>query len=376
MPGTAAVPHNPPPRARLRSASRLAVCAAVPWFLCLWWGTSTVPLPAALPAVLILREDVNAAPRLGWDRLAGVVVGVALSTVVLHWLPPSSASSVTSVSVASSVAFLAVLACGCAGMYLMYRGGSPNQQVLVTALVIYATALPGYPLARLVESAVGIATVVLLGPLLWPPDPYRSAVAGLDAYRSELGALLGTVAARFTDGRPPADAELPEEADLWRQPQNGLAAYDRAARSTRLPGLPWFPRRHPKTPSRRSDALDERLRLAARTAVTLQYFTQELRERARTDGPGGPGTGADPAPDPDADPDADAALRDLAPLVRATARTLDAALRGDECAAGLARARGLDLAHRAAHPSRHDAVLRAGLHLTHEAIADHLAVRR
>ncbi|MCM9076685.1 hypothetical protein ACH4TC_21105 [Streptomyces spororaveus] len=377
MPGTVAVLHNPPPRARLRTATRLAVCAAVPWFLCLWWGTSTVPVPAALPAVLILREDVYAAPRLGWDRLVGVVVGVALSTFVLHWLPPPSASSVTSASAAASVSFLAVLACGCAGMYLMYRDGAPNQQVLITALVIYATAVPGYALARLVESVVGIACVVLLGPLLWPPDPYRSAAAGLDAYRSEVGGLLGSVAARLTGGGPPTAPELPEGAVPWTLPQDGLAAYDRAARRARLP------RPYVRAPSRPPDGLGARLRLAARSALTLQYFAQELRERARATGttgttgdtgrggPPGPGT---PPPGPGAPPP-DPALRDLAPLVRATARALDAALRGEDCAADLERARGLDLAHRAAHPTRHDAVLRAGLHLTHEAVADHLSTR-
>ncbi|WP_405791750.1 hypothetical protein OG753_36705 [Streptomyces sp. NBC_00029] len=371
MPGTAAVPHNPPPRARLRSAARLAVCAAVPWFLCLWWGTSTVPVPAALPAVLILREDVYAAPRLAWDRLVGVVVGVALSTFVLHWLPPPSASSVTSASASASLSFLAVLVCGCAGMYLMYRGGSPNQQVLITALVIYATAAPGYPLARLVESAVGIVTVVVLGPLLWPPDPYRSAVTGLDAYRRELSGLLAAVASRLAAGAPPAAPELPGEAeDLWLQPQGGLAAYERAARRTRLPRL------YLRTPSRPPDGVGERLRLAARTALTLQFFTQELRERARaattarTTGPNGPDR-----PDGSARPDP--ALRDLAPLLRSTALSLDSALRGDDRAAELEleRARGLDLAQREAHPNRHDAVLRTGLHLTHEAIADHLSAR-
>ncbi|MFD5410462.1 aromatic acid exporter family protein [Streptomyces nojiriensis] len=367
MPGTVPVPLDPPPRARLRSATRLAVCAAVPWFLCLWWGTSTVPVPAALPAVLILRDDVYDAPRRGWDRLVGVVVGVALTTLVLHWLPPPTASSVTSVSAAASVSFLAVLACGCTGMYLMYQGGAPNQQVLVSALVIYATALPGYALARLVESAVGIAAVVLLGPLLWPPDPYRSAAAGLGTYRGGLDELLGTVAARLGAGGPPTARGLPEDAELWLRPRNGLAAYERAARRARLPRL------YLRTPKRPPDGLEERLRLAARTALTLQYFTQELRERARTDGTAHrPGTGPDTAP-------CDTALRELAPLVRATARSVDTALRGGgdraAVAADLDRARALDLAHRAAHPTRHDAVLRAGLHLTHEAVADHLSAR-
>lgn len=345
MSGTVVVdPHAPSARARLRSGARLVICAAVPWYLCLWWGTSTAPVPAALPAVLILREDVYAAPRLAWERLLGVFVGVLLSTVLLDRLPPSSP------------AFLAVLVCGCAGMYLLGRPGSPNQQVLITALMIYATALPGYALARLAETMVGIAVVVLLAPLLWPPDPYRSAAEGLDAYRAGVGRLLEGVAGRLARGGPPAAPDpLPEGARLWLRPQACRAVFDRAAR-----------RRRPRRPP---DGLDGRLGLAARSAVTLQCFTQELQERAR--GPHATDT-ADTADTAAPDP----ALRALAPLVRSTALALDAALRGDGFAAELDRARSLDLAHRAAHPTRHDAVLRAGLHLTHEALSDHLAARR
>ncbi|APU39131.1 hypothetical protein BSL84_04450 [Streptomyces sp. TN58] len=347
MSGTAVVdPHLPSAGARLRSGARLVICAAVPWYLCLWWGTSTAPVPAALPAVLILREDVYAAPRLAWERLLGVLTGVLLSILVLDRLPPSSLS------------FLAVLVCGCVGTYLLSRPGSPNPQVLVTALMIYATALPGYPLARLAETLVGIAVVVLLGPLLWPPDPYRSASRGLDAYRADVGRLLDGVAGRLARGGPLAAPDpLPEGARLWLRPQACRAAFDRAAR-----------RRRPRRPP---DGLDGRLRLATRSALTLQYFTQELQERARglsADLAEGTAPAVGAAPDP--------ALRAVAPLVRSTARALDAALRGEEFAAELDRARGLDLAHRAAHPTRHDAVLRAGLHLTHEALSAHLATRR
>ncbi|MER7731394.1 FUSC family protein [Streptomyces erythrochromogenes] len=361
MPGTVAVdPLAPSAGARLRSGARLVICAAVPWYLCLWWGTSTAPVPAALPAVLILREDVYAAPRLARERLLGVFAGVVLSTLLLDRLPPSSLS------------FLAVLVCGSVGMYLLGRPGSPNQQVLITALMIYATALPGYPLARLAETLVGIAVVVLLGPLLWPPDPYRSAAEGLDAYRAGVGHLLDGVAGRLARGGPAtAPDPLPEGARLWLRPQACRDAFDRAAH-----------RRRTRTPP---DGLDGRLGLAARSAVTLQCFTQELRERARGPATPDPSTPDPSAPDASAVPDPpaasappapDPALRDIAPLVRATALALDAALRGEEFAAELDRARGLDLAHRSAHPTRHDAVLRAGLHLTHEALSDHLAARR
>ncbi|MFJ3922167.1 FUSC family protein [Streptomyces sp. NPDC090022] len=340
-PAAAEGPAHPAAAARRRfgavvgPAARLVVCAAVSWGLCVRLGTSTAPVPAALPAVLILRGDLFAAPRLALERLAGVVVGVLVGVAVLHWFPVSTTS------------FLLMLVCGCAGMYLLGGASSPNQQVLISALLIYATPVPGYPLARLAESTVGIAVVALLGPLLWPPDPCRAAREGLDAYRTDLSALLDGIAARAALGQPaPAG---PGAAGLWQRPRELAAQADGTTARLRL--LPW--RSADRT---RLADLRPRLRLAARTALTLQFFTDELADRAR-----------DRATVPDE------AVRDLAPLLRATARALDEALRGADCTAALRRARALDAAHRTAHPTRHDAVLRTGLHLTHEALTAHLA---
>ncbi|MEU9251330.1 FUSC family protein [Streptomyces sp. NPDC048270] len=325
-------------REQLGPAARLVVCAALPWYVCVWLGTSTIPVPAALPAVLILRGDVFAAPRLALERLLGVVVGVGLSVVVLHWLPTGPLS------------FPVLLVTGCAGMYLLRHDGSPNQQVLVTALVIYATPVPGYPLARLWESAVGIAVVALLGPLLWPPDPYREAADGLEEYRAALRARLEGVAALAAAGRPtgPAPAHPPAPAEsfaLWHRPYELSAALEH--RPARL--LPLPPRR---PPAGSADALRLRLRLAARTAPALYFLTRELEARSA----GG----------------ADGPVRAMAPLVEATASALDAALRGEDCAQRLRPALELEADHRAAHPGPGDAALRAGIHLTHEALAEYL----
>ncbi|MET9609655.1 FUSC family protein [Streptomyces sp. NPDC006512] len=323
---------------RTAPAARLVVCAAVPWYLCLWWfGTSSAPVAAALPAVLILREDVFSAPGPALQRLVGVIAGVVLSVTVLHWLPSGPAS------------FLVMLVCSCAGMYLLSHKGSPNQQVLITALMIYATPTPGYPLARLVESAVGIAVVLLLGPLLWPPDPYREAASGLEAYRTGLRARLERIAADAASGR--AGPAPDDPFALWHRPHELLVALDRRTGRTVL--LP--PRRPPGGPA---GSLRPRLRLAARTAPALLLLARELETRQ----------GGAPAPER-----ADAAVRAMAPLIAATGDALDTALRGEDCAAGLSRARELERAHRAAHPGRRNTVLRAGPVLTNEALADHLA---
>ncbi|MFF4322182.1 FUSC family protein [Streptomyces sp. NPDC001568] len=325
-------------------AARLVVCAALPWYLCLWWfGTSTAPVAAALPAVLILRDDVFAAPRLALQRLLGVVAGVVLGVTVLHWLPAVPAS------------FLVVLVCGCAVMYLLRHDGTPNQQVLITAVMIYATPTPGYPLARLVESAVGIAVVTLLGPLLWPPNPYRAAAGGLEAYRTGLRARLEQIAAGAAAGR--RAPTRPDPFALWHRPHELLVTLERRTGRTAL-----LPPRRPPAP----DTLRPRLRLAARTAPALLLLARELevRETAPRSPAADPGAAAAPP---------DAAVLALAPVVEATARALDAALGGEDCAPALRVARDLAAEHRAARPGRADTVLRAGLELTHEALTDHLA---
>ncbi|MEU5811005.1 hypothetical protein [Streptomyces sp. NPDC047718] len=323
------------------------MCAAAPWYLCLWWGTSPVPVPAALPAVLILREDAYAPPRLAWERLKGVVAGVVLSTLVLSRLP------------ASSLSFLAVLVCGYAGTYLLGPAGSPNRQVLVTALARLRHRAAGLPPGAPAGDRGGHRRGgVLLGPPLWPPDPYRSAAEGLAAYREDLRDLLGAVGDRLAAGEAPHAVEPGSEgAQLWLRPQSCRAVLDRAAR----PVLPFRPLRYLRPhwrEDRPPEGLRERLDLAARTAVTLQCFLGELAGPDLGRCPGRHGDG--PEPDP--------ALRDLAPLVRATSLALDAALRGDDFTAELARARRLDALHRGPRP--------AGLRLTEEALADHLSARR
>ncbi|MFF3015306.1 FUSC family protein [Streptomyces sp. NPDC057939] len=329
------------PAGPVASAARLVVCAALPWYLCLWWfGTSTAPVAAALPAVLILRDDVFAAPRLALQRLLGVIAGVVLGVTVLHWLPSAPAS------------FLVVLVCGCAGMYLLRHRGAPNQQVLITAVMIYATPTPGYPMARLVESAVGIAVVTLLGPLLWPPNPYREAAGGLEEYRAGLRARLERIAAGAASGR--SVPTQPDPFALWHRPHELLVTLERRTGRTVL-----LPPRRPPAP----DTLRPRLRLAARTAPALLLLARELEIRESA-----PRSPADAPPAPP-----DAAVLALAPVVEATARALDAALGGEDCAASLRTARDLAAGHRAARPGRRDDVLRAGLDLTHEALTDHLA---
>ncbi|WP_406192844.1 FUSC family protein [Kitasatospora sp. NBC_01560] len=152
-----------PSRTELATAARILVCATVPWYLCILWGTSDDPVPAALPAVLILPSGLDAAPRLAVQRMAGVLAGVGLSVAVLRIVPQTP------------YALPLVLALGWAGSLLIRHDGAPNNQVVVSALMVFAVPVAGYPGARLVETAVGVLTVCLLGPRHWRPTRVRRA---------------------------------------------------------------------------------------------------------------------------------------------------------------------------------------------------------
>ncbi|MFD3697083.1 hypothetical protein ACFWUZ_13165 [Streptomyces sp. NPDC058646] len=213
------------------------------------------------------------------ERLPAVAVGVLLSAPVLHRLPTGAMS------------FPVVLVCGCAGMYLLDQGGSPDQQVLITALVICTTPAPGSPPAR-TRTAPGCACAGS-GPPPWP----RSA------------------GSRRTPVPPPTSSP-------WRHRPHELSATleRRTGRTLLLP-----PRR---PPAGAADTVRPRPLPAARTAPAPLLLTRELETRA---------AGRERAPGAPAGPEE--AVRTVAAPADATAVALDA-------------------------------VLRAGLHLTHEAPAD------
>ncbi|MEU9438540.1 hypothetical protein [Streptomyces sp. NPDC048252] len=323
----------------VRGGARMVLCATLSWYLSVELGINSAPIAAVLPAVFTLSGIPLWAPRLGLYRLGSVLLGVGIAALALRWLPVSTLS----LAVVVSAGYLASL--------LLRIDGVPSQQVLVSAVLVFGVPVSGYPEQRVLENLVGIAVVILLGPLLWPPDPCRLLSGRLDAYRDRLDRLLVELGRH--PGRAPlgqgAGQEAGQAGDLWQQPHDLGRDLDRARRALR-----WS-----VTHRRSAAALDEvghRIQLAERTAAPLHCLTAQLRAPA---GPAAVGRG-----------DAHA-CEGPGPLLDAVRHALIRALAGADPAEPIARARMIGEQGGPAGSGRHESLLRGILLLVLDRLDDY-----
>lgn len=328
----------------VRGGARMVLCATLSWYLSVELGINSAPIAAVLPAVFTLSGIPLWAPRLGLYRLGSVLLGVGIAALALRWLPVSTLS----LAVVVSAGYLASL--------LVRIDGVPSQQVLVSAVLVFGVPVSGYPEQRVLENLVGIAVVILLGPLLWPPDPCRLLSGRLDAYRDRLDRLLAEL------GRHPGRAPLGQETGqgaghgagqaggLWQQPHDLGRDLDRARRALR-----WS-----VTHRRSAAALDEvghRIQLAERTAAPLHCLTAQLQAAG---GPAAAGPG-----------DAHS-CEGPGPLLDAVRHALIRALAGADPAEPIARARVIgEQQGGPAGSGRYDSLLRGILLLVLDRLDDY-----
>jgi uncharacterized membrane protein YccC len=173
-----------PRSAAFRHAVRTAVCLAVALWIGRLLGLSHgywIPMTVAI----VLRADYGATFSYGLLRVAGTVVGLLLTTALLHFLPPDTWVR------------LAVMAVFCACFRYF---GTVHYGVAVTALtgmVVLLLALAGEPAAptmvsRLIATVVGSA-MALTAYGLWPTREHQqirpTLVRLLRAYASYVASL-------------------------------------------------------------------------------------------------------------------------------------------------------------------------------------------
>lgn len=319
----------------VRGGARMVLCATLSWYLAVELGINSAPIAAVLPAVFTLSGIPLWAPRLGLYRLGSVLLGVGIAALALRWLPVSTLS----LAVVVSAGYLASL--------LVRIDGVPSQQVLVSAVLVFGVPVSGYPEQRVLENLVGIAVVILVGPLLWPPDPCRLLSGRLDAYRDRLDRLLVELGRH--PGRAPLGQGAGQAGGLWQQPHDLARDLDRARRALR-----WS-----VTHRRSAAALDEvghRIRLAERTAAPLHCLTAQLRA-AGGQAAAGPGDAH--------------AWEGAGPLLDAVRHALIRALAGADPTEPIARARVIDEQGGPAGSGRHDSLLRGILLLVLDRLDDY-----
>ena len=242
-------------------AAKTAIAAGLAWVAALAADPHSRPYFAPLAVLLVVQPTVYDSLSRAFQRVAGVVVGVAAALAVSHFLAPSAWSI--------GIIIFAGLLLGWAAR-LAPQGAV---QVPVSALLVFliGRATPGYGVGRIVDTLIG-AAIAVIAVLLSPSAPGPDAVmAKALAPLRRAGDILRTVSAGI--GSP----WTPDQAASWRLDAvtliDTIATARREHQSDRL-STRWNAR------ARRERAAlgraDEALLSAERIAIYIRSMTRAL----------------------------------------------------------------------------------------------------
>jgi uncharacterized membrane protein YgaE (UPF0421/DUF939 family) len=137
---------------QLLQAAKVAVGAGVAWAVALAVYPSGLPYLAPLAVLLIVQPAVYDSVSRAFQRVVGVVLGVAAALVVSHFFTPNGWSI-------AIIIFVGLLL-----GWSVRLGPQGVVQVPVSALLVFAVgnATPGYGGRRVVDTLIGSAIAVLL----------------------------------------------------------------------------------------------------------------------------------------------------------------------------------------------------------------------
>jgi uncharacterized membrane protein YccC len=182
-------------------AAKTAIAAGLAWVAALAANPHSRPYFAPLAVLLVVQPTVYDSLSRAFQRVAGVVVGVAAALAVSHFLAPSAWSI--------GIIIFAGLLLG----WTARLGPQGAVQVPVSALLVFVVgrATPGYGGERITETLIGagVAVVaVLLSPSVPGPDAIMAkALAPLRRCSEILRAVSTGIGSPWT----------PDQAASWRR---------------------------------------------------------------------------------------------------------------------------------------------------------------
>ncbi len=253
-------------RSQVFLAAKTAIAAGLAWVAALAADPHSRPYFAALAVLLVVQPTVYDSLSRAFQRVAGVVVGVAAALAVSHVLAPSAWSI--------GVIIFAGLLLG----WTVRLGPQGVVQVPVSALLVFLVgqATPGYAGERIVETLIGAGVAViavLLSPSAPAPDAVMSqALAPLRRCTEILRAISTGIASTWTPG----------QADSWRL--DAIALIDTIATARREhEGLRLSTRWNAR--ARRQRAALGQAEKALRSGERIAIYTRSM-VRALVDGSG------------------------------------------------------------------------------------------
>jgi uncharacterized membrane protein YgaE (UPF0421/DUF939 family) len=252
-------------RTQILLAAKVAVSAGIAWALALVVDPNTRPYFAPLAVILIVQPTVYNSLSRAFQRVVGVVLGVAAALAVSHFLTLSG----------WSIALIIF-----AGLLLGWSvrlGAQGAVQVPVSALLVFAvgSATPGYGGRRVVDTLIGSAIAVLAvlaSPTAPPPEQVVSdALAPLRHCRGVLIEIGSAIRSAWTL----------EQAERWRKEALGLVETTTKAKQgyeDHLLTARWNARARRQRPV--LERADEALRVGERIAIQTRSIARALADGA------------------------------------------------------------------------------------------------
>jgi len=252
-------------RTQVFLAAKAAVAAGVAWAVALVITPHSRPYFAPLAVILIVQPTVYDSLSRAFQRVVGVVLGVAAALVVGHFLTLSGWSI-------GIIIFMGLLL-----GWSLRLGPQGVVQVPVSALLVFAvgSATPGYGGRRVLDTLIG-SGIAVLTVLISPsaPTPERVVSDALAPIRhcrdtlTKIGSALGS-------------AWTLEQAEIWRK--EALAGVDASANAKRNHEGHQLTARWNARASRERLVLeraDEVLRIGERIAIQTRSVARALMDGA------------------------------------------------------------------------------------------------
>jgi uncharacterized membrane protein YgaE (UPF0421/DUF939 family) len=252
-------------RTQILLAAKVAVSAGIAWALAFLVDPNTRPYFAPLAVILIVQPTVYNSLSRAFQRVVGVVLGVAAALAVSHFLTLSG----------WSIALIIF-----AGLLLGWSvrlGPQGAVQVPVSAILVFAvgSATPGYGGRRVVDTLIGSAIAVLAvlaSPTAPPPERVVSdAQAPLRHCRGVLVEIGSGIRSAWTL----------EQAERWRKEALGLVETTTKAKQgyeDHLLTARWNARARRQRPV--LERADEALRVGERIAIQTRSIARALADGA------------------------------------------------------------------------------------------------
>lgn len=242
--------------------SALATIAA--WLVAGALFPETLPVFAAIAALLIVQPSLNQSLVKAVERSVGVIAGVVIASLIAL-----AGGTATWVALAAVVASLLLA-------WLLRMTTPTSNQVAVSALLVLAlgAATPEYAVDRVLETIIGAGIGFIVNLLLVPPLALEPAKRSVDALGGEVANSLERLAGALRSVQTPAQLEeLMISARLMRPMRDAAeAALETGAESLTL---------NPRGRRRREELerLDGSLKLLGPIVVQVIGMTRALYDR-------------------------------------------------------------------------------------------------